>query len=138
MELRQLVGSFRRARSGAAALEFALVVPVLLTLLFAIIQFGSVVFVQNNMVNAAREGARRIAAADATADEATTVMQGLLANWNLTFTYDVVMPNPANPTDRDIVVTINVPASDARIVSYPPGLFGSGTLSAQVTMRQES
>ena len=138
MKLRQLISSFQRATSGAAALEFALVVPVLLTLLFAIIQFGSVVFVQNNMVNAAREGARRIAAADATAAEATTVMQNLLSNWNLTFTYNVAMPNPANPADRDIVVTINVPASDARIVSFPPGLFGSGNLTAQVTMRQES
>lgn len=138
MKFRQLISSFQRATSGAAALEFALVVPVLLTLLFAIIQFGSVVFVQNNMVNAAREGARRIAAADATAAEATTVMQNLLSNWNLTFTYNVVTPNPANPADRDIVVTINVPASDARIVSFPPGLFGSGNLTAQVTMRQES
>ncbi len=54
MKLRQLIRSFQRARSGAAALEFALVVPVLLTLLFAIIQFGSVVLVQNYMVNAAR------------------------------------------------------------------------------------
>ena len=137
MKLRQFLLSFRRAKSGAAALEFALVVPILLTLLFAIIQFGSVVFVQNNMVNAAREGARRIAAADVTSGEATTMMQNMLGNWNLPFTYNIALPNPANPADRNVVVTVSVPAIDARIVSYPPGLFGSGNLVAQVTMRQE-
>ncbi len=134
MGLRQFLSSFRREGSGAAALEFAIVVPVLLTLLFASIQFGSVVFVQNNMVNAAREGARRIAAADATPAEAQTLMRNLLSNWNLAFNYDVRMP-PAG--SRDVVVTITVPAVEARIVTFPPNLFGSGNLVAQVTMRQE-
>ncbi len=137
MKLRQFLRSFRRAKSGAAALEFALVVPILLTLLFATIQFGSVVFVQNNMVNAAREGARRIAAADVSTTEATAMMQNMLSSWNLPFTYNIAMPNPANPSDRDVVVTVTVPAAAARVVSYPPGLFGSGNVVAQVTMRQE-
>lgn len=137
MTLRHFFRTLRRANGGAAALEFALIVPVLLTLLFATIQFGSVVFVQNNMVNAAREGARRMAAADATWAEAQTLMQGMLSNWNFTFTYAAALPNPANPADRDITVTIQVPASQARVVSFPP-IFNSGNLVAQVTMRQES
>lgn len=48
----------RKNESGAAALEFALVMPLLLMVLFGIIAFG-VVFAQNlALSNAAREAAR--------------------------------------------------------------------------------
>ena len=48
-----------RKREGAAALEFALVLPLLVILLFGIIDFGYLMFVVSTMNNAAREGARR-------------------------------------------------------------------------------
>ncbi len=137
MSPRKFAKTFARRRAGTAALEFAIVVPVLITLLFGVIQFGAVVFVQNNMVNAAREGARRIAAADITPTEAQTLMEGMLASWALSFSYSITMPNPADPNDRDIIVQVTVPAADAAIVSFPP-IFTSGNVVAQVTMRQES
>ena len=52
-------GRARRAESGAALVEFSLVVPVLVLLVFAIIDFGSI---YNNYVavrNGVREGARQ-------------------------------------------------------------------------------
>jgi Flp pilus assembly protein TadG len=48
-----------RKREGAAALEFALVLPLLVILLFGIIDFGYLMFIVSTMNNAAREGARR-------------------------------------------------------------------------------
>lgn len=57
----------RRARlrsgseEGAAAVEFALVVPLLLTLLFGIIEFGFAFNAQIVVTNAAREAARELA-----------------------------------------------------------------------------
>ena len=48
-----------RKREGAAALEFALVLPLLVILLFGIIDFGYLMFTVSTMNNAAREGARR-------------------------------------------------------------------------------
>lgn len=44
--------------SGAAALEFALIVPILLTLVFGMIEFGFVFQDQLALTHAAREGAR--------------------------------------------------------------------------------
>lgn len=48
----------RRRDGGAAAVEFALVVPILLLLVFAIIQFGFILAQQNALNGAVRTGAR--------------------------------------------------------------------------------
>ena len=49
-----------RARTdrGAAAVEFAIVVPLLLLILFALVDFGRMFFVQVSLNAASREGAR--------------------------------------------------------------------------------
>ena len=47
-----------RWRRAAAAVEMAVVTPLLLAVLFGIIEFGWLFTVQHTLVNAAREGAR--------------------------------------------------------------------------------
>lgn len=47
-----------RTDSGAAAVEFAIVVPLLLLILFALVDFGRMFFVQVSLNAASREGAR--------------------------------------------------------------------------------
>src|SRR4051812_42050175 len=46
---------------GAAAVEFALVLPLLLVLVFAIVDFGRAFFIKETLNHAAREGARALA-----------------------------------------------------------------------------
>jgi len=53
---------------GAAALEFALVLPILLILVLGIVEFGRVFNVQISVTNAAREGARVMAIRNSPAD----------------------------------------------------------------------
>lgn len=57
-----------RASRGQAMVEFALIIPVFLMLLFALLDFGRVVFAQQAVTQAAREGARTamVAALDPT------------------------------------------------------------------------
>ena len=49
---------FLRRERGATTVEFAIIAILLLTLVFAIIEFGILIFDQHVLTNASREGAR--------------------------------------------------------------------------------
>ena len=51
-------GSRYRHDTGQEVVEFALVLPLLLLMIFGIMEFGIVVFTYDTIANAAREGAR--------------------------------------------------------------------------------
>jgi Flp pilus assembly protein TadG len=52
------VRRFQRDENGALVVEFGLVVPILLLLVFGIVDFGRAYFTMNNLAAAVREGAR--------------------------------------------------------------------------------
>lgn len=60
----------RRTDNGAAAVEFALVVPLLLFLLFAIISYGYMLAFRQAVSQATAEGARAAAVTPASLDDA--------------------------------------------------------------------
>jgi len=69
-----------KLQRGAAALEFALVFPVLLLLLVGIVDFGMLMSTQSVVANAAREGARTAALSNnamAAQNAVTTAIAGL-------------------------------------------------------------
>jgi Flp pilus assembly protein TadG len=47
-----------RGHKGAAVVEFAIVLPILLLLIFGIIEFGILIYNKQVLTNASREGAR--------------------------------------------------------------------------------
>jgi Flp pilus assembly protein TadG len=49
---------FRPRNRGQALVEFALILPLLLLLIFGIVDAGRLIFTYNNISNAARDGAR--------------------------------------------------------------------------------
>jgi Flp pilus assembly protein TadG len=51
-----------RSERGASAVEFAIIFPVLILIVFGIIDFGYAFFVRNSIIAAMREGARTAAA----------------------------------------------------------------------------
>ena len=56
--------SKRRREDGAAAVEFALVLPIFIFLMFGIIQFGFYFWTAETANSAAREAARRVVVGD--------------------------------------------------------------------------
>ncbi|MDB4749618.1 pilus assembly protein [Rubripirellula sp.] len=67
-------------RAGAAAVEMAIVLPLLLILVFGIIEFGRAMMVQQILVNTAREAARRAVVPGATDEQVYGILDSYLEN----------------------------------------------------------
>lgn len=109
---------------GAAAVEFALVLPVLLILVFGIIDFGRMLNAQITLTEAAREGARATAllsAAEGTS-RANQAASGLGS-----VDVEVTQDCPANPgLDDEAVLQVNYDFSFVTPIGSLTGLFGGG------------
>ena len=127
----------RKRRQGSMLVETAIVLGLLLSLVFGIIEFGSVFFLRQNMLHAAREAARTLAVQGSTAAQAMQVAQDNLADIaGVDFTITVTEPDPNVPGDNDVAVEITAPLSQAAL-GDPLGVLGDGTLEVEVTMRKE-
>src|SRR5262245_38890635 len=108
------VASLWQDERGASAVEFALVLPVLVMLLLGVIQYGSLFLVQTRMNDAARDTARRLAVGDLkTEAEAEAHARAMLADWSAPFKTVAALPDPP---DHDVTVTITVPMQQAALV----------------------
>ncbi len=140
--------AFLRSRDGAAAAEFALTVMLLVTFLFGIITFGWMFFLENNMETAAREGARRMAVAEAPfagtdvtcaeADETPGTVEyiacSMLPNAG---GYVTVNATSLCPGDRAVRVQVSANGQDVALADIF-GFFNGKTVSATVEMRKEA
>jgi Flp pilus assembly protein TadG len=107
----------RRLRDrGAAAVEFALVVPLLIVLIFGSIEFGLAVNARTMVGNAAREGVRMASLRYTPADVQAAALSALSAvSGTKTVTYTCTTPgfstcNPSAPPPNSVatvVVTVN-------------------------------
>lgn len=73
MRVRSIIRSFTRDKSGAQAVEFAIIAPVLFVFMFGIFEVGRVMYEQSRVSAAAEAGARAVSlygAADTTHIEA--------------------------------------------------------------------
>ncbi len=108
ISLRQLL-TICKNEEGASALEFALLLPVLLLIIGGIIQFGFIFFQYLTITHAAREGARW---ASLESTEAFTVSRIIAASSGLNppLTSADITINPPNPTigDQGNPVTVTI------------------------------
>lgn len=126
----KLAGLWRHC-GAAAAVEMALVVPVLLMFLLGIIQFGSLLFLHHQMTVTANDVARRVAVGELNETAAIAEASSRLAGWKATFAVDV-----GAPAADEVGVNISVPMAEVAIVNFVQFL-GTGTLVAQAIMRKE-
>ena len=118
---------------GAAAVEFALILPLLVVLVFGITEFGRAYFVQTTLSGAARDGVR-VMALQNNQSAARTSVKSAAASLSLTDAQISVLP-------ATCVVSGLTPAATATVtVTYPlqllTGLFGASvTLTGKGSMR---
>lgn len=126
-----------RKRRGAAAVEFALVAPLFIMMLFGIIEFGRGMMVQQMLVNATREGAREAVLPGATESAVKSTVVTFLTNSSIPCTTDDVTVSPDPETEFNngqITVSVSIPFST---VSWIPSSYLTANLQASTSMRSE-
>lgn len=128
---------------GAAAVEFALVLPILLLLVFGIVEFGRIYNIQTTITAAAREGARVMAldsGTDPTSD-ATAAAKSVAKPYTVSDVQVTVTPPSTAPISPNVCPTQNTTNAVVKVtVTYPvtllTGWFGKSiTLTGTGVMR---
>lgn len=113
---------------GAAAVEFALLVPVLIMIILGIMEFGRAYNIQATLTNAARESARVMSinnsqtAARAAAQSATAQLKPALADG------DVAFSAATCTVGAQMTVTIRYSLSTMTAIAGPFAMTGKGTM----------
>ncbi|MBT2516658.1 pilus assembly protein [Streptomyces sp. ISL-90] len=121
----------QRSERGAAAVEFALIVPLMLVVLFAILDLGWVFNQQLAVTAAAREGARIAAVHSDAAGQADAED---LVNDLLTVTPTITWESACGPaTDDRITMVVSVPLTD--LTGWLTAIADEATLEGRGSMR---
>ncbi|MEX2486612.1 MAG: TadE/TadG family type IV pilus assembly protein [Nitriliruptoraceae bacterium] len=112
-----------RSDRGAAAVEFALVVPVLLLLVLGILEFGRAFNAQVSLTAAARESVR-VMAVENDVDAAVTVASDAAVSLNPSIDASHVEISP----------TVCAPGTNVTVTITYPFEFVTGTFGPEITL----
>jgi Flp pilus assembly protein TadG len=125
-------------RSGSAAAEFALILPVLTSMIFGALEFSSIFFSYSALQSAARDVTRQVAINTIDAGEAEDAVRERLPAWmREDVAVRVTQTTPADITTNVIQMTAEVPAASAT----PLRIFTKSAdwdLQTMVEMKQET
>jgi Flp pilus assembly protein TadG len=130
-------GRKRRGESGAAAVEFAIVLPLLLLIFLGCIDWGYYLFVAQIVTNAAREGAR--AGAIANAADRLTAAENAAGDYLVASRLRRTGITAADATigaSDGVRVTINYPVGS--VTGFLPTTLLPADAFAVATMRNEN
>ena len=137
-KVKRMFGLSRKNRRGAAVVEFALVVPVFILLVFGMIEFGRAVMVQQVLVNASREGARQAVLDGTTLNEVQDRIDVYLDASSINGATVTVDPAPQVATfGQPVTVTVSVPFDNVSWLPVPQYIGGT-VLTASSVMRRET
>ena len=116
--------NFLRTRRGSQALEFALALPIFVTIVSGTVDFGWYLHLKHQVVHASGQGARAAAAepsdGQARADVASTVTQDAWTGSTGAGVLNVTASETGTFPNRMITVTATVDFTEARLVGFLP------------------
>jgi len=126
------------SQSGAVAIEFAIILPVLLSLMLGGMDLGHAYYIEHVITNASREGARYGArytgAAAPTSSQISTYVTTTL-NYNSFNLQSLVVSGSYSGASPNEIVTVTVKANKQWwVLGSLPGFTNPTTLTAQTAM----
>ncbi|WP_043496534.1 TadE/TadG family type IV pilus assembly protein [Georgenia sp. SUBG003] len=118
-----------RSERGAAAVEFALVLPILLLLVFGITEFGRAYYAQTTLSNAARDAVREMAIHNAQQNAIDRAVASASA-LGITAAAVAITPSDCSPPTGALPTAEAVITHDLDLI-----FFGEVTLTGKGTMR---
>ncbi len=133
-----------KREDGAAAVEFAIVFPLLIVLVFGIIEFSVALYDKAMITNASREGARAgIVFSDPriSDDEIRSVVNNYCGNHLITFgsgtAITTTINRSGNSAGDSLTVTVAYQYSFLILPSFVTNLTGGINMAAETVMRME-
>ncbi len=134
---------FRRilqGQKGSVAVEFALILPVFLMLMFSVIEMGSAWYYKQMLVSATREGARAASLLNDDANgtaQVTTLVNTYLANAGFPGSAQVTVTGADGDPGTQVQVTTTSEYQMPVLGKLVSSSLSSMTLSATTIMRHE-
>jgi Flp pilus assembly protein TadG len=129
-----MVHRTRRLERGAAAVEMAIILPLLVLLLGGMVDYGRFFFTQIQLTNAAREGARAAIVGGDPVMRATAA-GGTTPGWvSMTLASNVLPTTGCGGSTPDKVKVTTKAQFQFFFVGVLPGVPSSTTISADATM----
>ncbi len=122
-------------RRGATVVEFSLVLPILFTIIFGMIEFTRLSNIQHAADNAAYQAARAVVVPGASSADAVALANDLLARAGFTSATIVVTPSTIAETTESVTVRVDVPL--AANSWLPESMTGDYLVSRDVTLMTE-
>ncbi len=126
-------------RWGAAAVEFAVIAPVMMLFTFGLVEIGRLMLVKQTAIHATREGARVAVRPTASNEDIIERVNEELALLGINAATVEIEPSSVELADPGSPVTVRVRV-DLDSVSAVPGLFdfAATDIVAESSMRRES
>lgn len=131
-------GANEASRKGLMLVEAALTLPLLLLLVFGVMEYSWAFLNFQHVTNAARQGARVAARADSMSADVTREVQAVLNSQGITVYTLAISPGDVSALDPGdpITVTVTVPYANLSLTGFSL-LPLPGNLRSSITMAKE-
>lgn len=135
-----MISRLKQSPRGVTAIEAVLVLPLILLLTFGVMEYGWIFLKQQEIINAARHGAREAALPDASAGDVQASVANVMTTVGLGGSGYALSFNPADFVNAEpgdsITATITLPYENIELTGFAL-LPIPQTLRADATMAKE-
>lgn len=121
-------------RDGVAAVETAILLPILVLLTFGSLELSNMIFLKQGLSIAAYEGAKSATSPGTTAAQATARIQEILSARSISDATISITPAVGGATPRGTMVTVSITSAGTSVGILTTRMFTRGAIQVQSTM----